>query len=45
MLAPDATVNVNIDARKQVLTTLSRLGESEPRAIARANHFRLSRAK
>lgn len=35
MLAPDATVNVNIDARKQVPMTLSRVTESELRAIAR----------
>ena len=35
MLASDATVNVNIDARKQVLTRLSRFSESELRALAR----------
>ncbi len=45
MLAPDTTVNVNIDSRKQVLTTLSRFSESELRAIARGEPLAALTAK
>ncbi|MGB9650473.1 MAG: hypothetical protein WCB01_01580 [Candidatus Cybelea sp.] len=45
MLAPDAAVNVTIDARRQVMANLAKLSEDDVRAIAAGKPIALPAAE